>query len=306
MRKLAFAAILLALAFAASPAVAKRQMSPSATQHDSSWLSKEANMTSNIGHAVSDVPLGAVIGYPYYGTPSQYEGFRAAIGPDYVECDGSAIPADSDLCKQMGVCGSTPRLNVGQGASGMGYFLRAGSTPGLTSPDKFESHLHDMAHTHYFEGHLVSDALTAYLDQDKVSGKIDDTKVEGTALGQTFKDRVRSGDPRTVVQTASAWGPDVGYSQSRISIWTISNSSSTSTNFNYYNSKTDDSKLADAKVVNDAVTSKVVNTRSSGHLENSKVTGTTHQPDNANTAETGEDETAPTFFTVRYFMRVNN
>lgn len=167
------------------------------TKHDivsATSLADENVMSSNIGQAISSTPLGAIVAFNYNSEPLQYTSLRNGVNvPDYVLCDGRAIPAQSDLCKVAGHCGTTPNLNTGgYGTSGYGFFLRGGSSAQQKVADKFETHNHDMRHTHQFAGELNSDGLSAYIVDKEAKGKIDDTKVEGTAKGQDYTDTVTS------------------------------------------------------------------------------------------------------------------
>lgn len=141
MKKAIFAALALALTFGAFQD-SRAEMRTSAT------LANETGMISDISQPRTGIPAGFIMAFPLNGSPNN---------PDWLECNGQAIPAGSDLYNRG--MRNTPNLYAG---NGKGYFLRAGAASGQLVADSFRSHAHGQpAHTHSWEGKLSSLAVSS-------------------------------------------------------------------------------------------------------------------------------------------------
>lgn len=314
-------ALAMALSGIANGAIPTKSDIRSATS-----LANENVMTSNIDQARGNRPLGSIVAYPYKDSLSLY------VSDDWVECDGRPIPANTDAYKKMGLT-RTPNLYIGLGANGKGYATRAGSAPRQTSADKFRSHAHGQpAHVHKVTGGLTSTDVSLNLDSDKIEGIADPQEVtynytwfhwgpssipiggynehgNWVPVGENTHTEWQSDHSHSYTY----WGRCYGGTDENGHAWYYDCLKSATTgsagghqhDIVYGGGGIIGPRDTLAESKESEVTAEVKDKHSTGNVVNGDIGGTALSSGGDNTYKTGDDETAPTYYTVRYFMRVN-
>lgn len=326
MKKLSVLLILAALALGVPTNAAQKTMKAK----DATWLADESVMTSNIDQARGNYPLGAIVAYPRNGPISTY------VSDDWMECNGQPIPATKDIVKKLGIT-QTPNLYKGESATGGAFFLRAAVEAGVTGNDTIRSHKHGQpAHTHKFNGKLTSTDVTTDLVNDEISGTAGAQRAE---YEWTWWHWGPSPNPRGQTDngnwipvggdgifgwagghnhTYQYWGTCYcGQRPDGSHCWTSCIKTGT-TSYDYghahifepggggvlglQNAKLDQTP---GVTLPSAVAGKVLNKESRGDVNDGSTGGLAHDAGADNTFEKGNDESSPTNYQVRYFMRVN-